>query len=228
MSRPTWDTDRPGQGFRLRGSHPLWPHFPVGSAIPARATARSRNPGRQAFRFGLLRVRSPLLAQSRLLSSPRGTEMFHFPRCRPERTIFVHPPVAPSDGCRVSPFGNLRIKALWRLPEACRSLMRPSSPHDAKASVVRPYTLSKKSRYLVTLQFSLTLSSSVFKDLRRAPQGRPCSAQRVGNIPKRPLGRKGAERRFFVFFRDAKTPAKPPRNALEVSQGKEDDLRFDI
>ena len=34
--------------------------------------------------------------------------------------------------------------------------MRPSSPHDAKASVARPYTLSKKSRYLVTLQFSLT------------------------------------------------------------------------
>ena len=46
---------------------------------------------------------------------------------------------------RVAPFGNPRIKALWRLPEACRSLMRPSSPPDAKASVVRPYTLSKKS-----------------------------------------------------------------------------------
>ena len=173
VSRPTWDTDRPDNGFRLRGFHPLWPLFPEGSAIHARATARSRNPGRQAFRFRLLRVRSPLLAQSRLLSSPSGTEMFHFPEYRSNGTIFVHPMAAPHCGCRVSPFGNLRIKALWRLPEAYRSLMRPSSPHDAKASVVRPYTLSKKSRYLVTLQFSLTSSNSVFKDRCHAFRGSP-------------------------------------------------------
>ena len=31
-------------------------------------------------RFGLVRVRSPLLTESRFLSSPRGTEMFQFPR----------------------------------------------------------------------------------------------------------------------------------------------------
>ena len=31
------------------------------------------------MRFGLLRVRSPLLAQSLLFSSPPGTEMFQFP-----------------------------------------------------------------------------------------------------------------------------------------------------
>ena len=30
--------------------------------------------------FGLIRVRSPLLTESRFLSSPRGTEMFQFPR----------------------------------------------------------------------------------------------------------------------------------------------------
>ncbi len=164
VSRPTWDPDRPDQGFRLRGFHPLWPLFPEGSAIPARAMARSRNPGRQAFRFGLMRFRSPLLAQSRVLSSTGGTEMFHFPPCRSDGTIFVHPAATPLSGRQVPPFGNLRIKALWRLPEAYRSLMRPSSPHDAKASVARPYTLSKRSRYLVTLQFSSTSSSSVFKD----------------------------------------------------------------
>ena len=55
--------------------------------------------------------------------------------------------------------------------------MRPSSPHDAKASVVRPYTLSKKSRYLVTLQFSLTSSNSVFKDrIKTVHSLRPGSA----------------------------------------------------
>ena len=31
-------------------------------------------------RFGLVRVRSPLLTESRFLSFPRGTEMFQFPR----------------------------------------------------------------------------------------------------------------------------------------------------
>ena len=31
-------------------------------------------------RFGLFPVRSPLLRESRLISFPRGTEMFHFPR----------------------------------------------------------------------------------------------------------------------------------------------------
>ena len=37
------------------------------------------NPGIQVLRFGLFRVRSPLLTESHLISSPGGTEMFHFP-----------------------------------------------------------------------------------------------------------------------------------------------------
>ena len=69
--------------------------------------------------------------------------MFHFPWCR-LGGLWIHPPMAALADGRVAPFGNPRIKALWRLPEACRSLMRPSSPPDAKASVVRPYTLSNK------------------------------------------------------------------------------------
>ena len=38
----------------------------------------------------------------------------------------------------VSPFGNLRIKAHLQLPEAYRSLSRPSSAPDAKAFPLRP------------------------------------------------------------------------------------------
>ena len=79
MLRPNWDPGRRGGGFRLRGCHPLRPLFPEGSPILSAAAARSRNPGVQAHRFGLLRFRSPLLAQCRLISSPAGTEMFHFP-----------------------------------------------------------------------------------------------------------------------------------------------------
>src|SRR5436853_1665845 len=50
----------------VRGCHPLRPDFPDGS-------------GCLAFATGLVRVRSPLLAESRLMSFPPGTEMFQFP-----------------------------------------------------------------------------------------------------------------------------------------------------
>ena len=74
-------------GFRLRGSHPLRPAFPCRSPNPRNTVSRSRNPRGQAPWFGLLRFRSPLLAQSLLISSPSGTEMFHFPECRSRRTM---------------------------------------------------------------------------------------------------------------------------------------------
>ena len=46
---------------------------------------RSYNPGlpRRVARFGLFRVRSPLLAESWLFSLPPGTEMVHFPGFAP-------------------------------------------------------------------------------------------------------------------------------------------------
>jgi hypothetical protein len=58
-----------------------------------------------------------------LFSLPAGTKMFQFP-------AFALPTSgndSPSD-CRVVPFGNLRINAYLQLPEAYRSLSRPSSP----------------------------------------------------------------------------------------------------
>ena len=42
---------------------------------------------------------------------------------------------------RVSPFGNLRIIGYVRLPEAYRSLSRPSSALSAKASTLRSLLL---------------------------------------------------------------------------------------
>ena len=41
--------------------------------------------------------------------------------------------------CWVSPFGNLRIKVHLQLPEAYRSLSRPSSAPDAKAFPLRSF-----------------------------------------------------------------------------------------
>ncbi len=79
----------------------------------------------------LIPFRSPLLWESRLISFPSGTEMFHFPEFAPRRVTRFAP-------CWVAPFGNPRIKALWQLPEAYRSLIRPSSPLLAKASTYGP------------------------------------------------------------------------------------------
>ena len=52
--------------FRVRGCHPLWPHFPERSAKS------------KAKRYRLLPFRSPLLWESRLISVPAVTEMFQF------------------------------------------------------------------------------------------------------------------------------------------------------
>src|SRR6185503_4839949 len=70
--------------FRLPGCHRLWPAVPGRSTMllvgnsSARRPDRPYNPGVQALRFGLFRVRSPLLAESLLFSLPTGTEMVQF------------------------------------------------------------------------------------------------------------------------------------------------------
>ncbi len=58
---------------------------------------------------------SPLLPESRLFSLPEGTEMFHFPSF-PPHCLCVQQRVTAHDDCRVSPFGNPRIKAWLTAP----------------------------------------------------------------------------------------------------------------
>ncbi len=62
-------------------------------------------------RFSLFRFRSPLLTESRLLSLPVGTEMFHFPTFPPP-ALCVQAGVTGLASSRVSPFGNPRI-TVW-------------------------------------------------------------------------------------------------------------------
>ena len=83
---------------------------------------------------------SPLsLATTRgILSFPEGTKMFQFPSC-PPTCLCVRQAVPGHSPGRVPPFGDLRINACWRLPEAFRSLLRPSSAFNAKASTMCPY-----------------------------------------------------------------------------------------
>ena len=64
----------------------------------------------------------------------------------------------------VSPFGNLRIEAHLQLPEAYRSLSRPSSAPDAKAFPLRSFSL----------------------DLRRSDEAHSVSAASVPLLAKTP------------------------------------------
>ena len=69
------------------------------------------------YRFGLFRFRSPLLTESRLLSLPVGTEMFHFPTF-PLPALYIQAGVtrSPKGPGGVSPFGNPRITARLSAP----------------------------------------------------------------------------------------------------------------
>ena len=72
-----------------------------------------------------------------LLSLPGVNEMFQFTPFAPTR-LWIQRAVTGHDSRRVSPFGHPRIKACLPLPEAFRSLPRPSSPSRAKASTNCP------------------------------------------------------------------------------------------
>src|SRR6266487_830560 len=74
---------------------------------------------------------------------------------------------------RVTPFGNPGITACLQLPQAYRSLPRPSSPPCAKASTVRPYaldltTLSVSVGFLYTTHTTRQLSKNEKKKDGRA------------------------------------------------------------
>ena len=90
------------------------------------------------------------------MSFPSGNEIFKFPEFAFCTYVFStkyfimrvvnHQPLAltltASDkrlSKWVSPFGNPRVEACWRLVAAYRSLLRPSSPAIAKASTEHPY-----------------------------------------------------------------------------------------
>ena len=127
--------------FRLRACHALWIHFPEDSTIYQIGNSTVADPTTpkvpKYFRFGLFRFRSPLLSESRFLSFPPGTEMVHFPGFTRTRLCIQRavPEVCSGGFPHSEIFG---YNACVRLPEAYRSLPRPSSPVSAKASTVRP------------------------------------------------------------------------------------------
>ncbi len=71
--------------------------------------------------FGLFPFRSPLLWESRLISFPPGTEMFHFPGSA-SSTLWIHVEIPEHDFRWVSPFRDPRIKGCLAPPRGLSQL----------------------------------------------------------------------------------------------------------
>ena len=163
----TQEHPRAWRGFRLRGFHPLCRNFPFPSTILPNPTTGSYNPGDKSPVWAL-----PLSLATTdgidSLSFPPVTEMFHFTGYRVLFPILVQEKTMAYYRHQVTPFGNLRIKACLPLPEAYRSLSRPSSPVSTKASTVCPLKLDS------IFEISHAAPSTLARTLRHAlPAFRP-------------------------------------------------------
>ena len=97
----------------------------LSSSLPL-PTPESRMPTLQprmveTTRFRLIPVRSPLLWESRLISFPPGTEMFHFPGLA-SSGLYIQPEMTGHDSRRVSPFRDHRIKGCLAPPRCLSQL----------------------------------------------------------------------------------------------------------
>ena len=126
-----------GFGFRLRGSHPLWPAFPY----------RSSNLSCRCVSPQPRRINPPVWPLPRSLATTSGisVDFSSSPyldvsvQAVPYLRLFCSTQVDRVLLCRVSPFGNSGIKAYVQLPQTYRSLSRPSSALDAKAFPLRSF-----------------------------------------------------------------------------------------
>ena len=126
-------------GFRLRGSHPLWLAFPYHST---NLLLRCAGPQPQ-------RINPLVWPLPRSLATTSGISVDFSSSPYLDVSVQAVPYVHLFDSmhvdrvllCRVSPFGNLRVKAYVQLTAAYRSLSRPSSAPDAKAFPLRSYQL---------------------------------------------------------------------------------------
>ena len=127
--------DRPFKTVRLYAS--VTPAARQNSLVSPTTPNMQLLPDITHTRFSLIRFRSPLLTESRLLSLPVGTEMFHFPTF-PLPALYIQAGVTRS-ARRPAGFPHsdtLGSKLAYQFPEAYRRLLRPSSAPDAKASTV--------------------------------------------------------------------------------------------
>ena len=126
--------------LRIRGYHPLWPDFPDRSTYLPNTT-------------GLFRVRSPLLAESLLMSFPPGTEMFQFPGFASYTYVFSarylllggfpHSDIRGSTIARISPRLFAACHVLHRLlaprhPPSALNSLSPTTRTPARRTINQP------------------------------------------------------------------------------------------
>ena len=129
-------TQVPAVSFSVSGTG-LSPALAKLSSFLPLPTPESRMPALQprmdgSTRFGLFPLRSPLLRESRLISFPSGTEMFHFPELALGR-LCIRLPVTGHDSRRVSSDQGMfssspRLIAAYRV---FHRLPTPRHPPDA-------------------------------------------------------------------------------------------------
>ncbi len=100
--------------FRLQDFHFLWCSFQLLRLISISPRCCPTTPRSETSWFGLFPFRSPLLRESLLFSFPPATKMFQFAGLALS-CLYIQQEVL-----RVAPFGNLRLKACFQLPEAFR------------------------------------------------------------------------------------------------------------
>ena len=123
--------------FRLRDYHPLWSAFPYRSA---KLSCRCVSPQPRW-------TSPPVCPLPRSLATTSGisVDFSSSPyldvsvQAVPHVRLFYSTHADRVLLCRVSPFGNLRVKAHVQLTAAYRSLSRPSSAPDAKAFPLRSF-----------------------------------------------------------------------------------------
>ena len=123
--------------FRIRGSHPLWPAFPCRSS-----KLLSRYAGPQPQRINPLVWPLPIsLATTFGISVDVSSSSYLDVSVQtvPHVHLFYSMHATEVLLQWVSPFGNPRINGYLLLPEAYRSLSRPSSAPDAKAFPLRSF-----------------------------------------------------------------------------------------
>ena len=130
-------------GIRVRGSHPLWPAFPCRSAS-LRLSLSTGHPHAalqpRPRRFGLLRFRSPLLAESRLISVPGLLRWFTSPSVAlpgyfiHRRNAGIAPCGLPHSDIR----GSVGMCPSPRPFAACRVLHRLTAPQASAVDLYLP------------------------------------------------------------------------------------------
>ena len=151
MAGATWETARKGHFFRLQDYHLLWSDFPDRSTrndlfdfLPVRNPAgRSHYPGRTTLAGYHVR---PVWARFHFARRYSGSRNFftflEVLRCFTSLRDRPHPIYSDEDIVHSdNGFPHSEISGstvAWHLPEAYRSLQRPSSTSDAKTSTIHP------------------------------------------------------------------------------------------